>query len=101
MSGKPLLIELAGQEFTVNWHARDLNDMRKVGEIKADQLQILISDDQAEHRQRQTLVHEILHGLIGLGDAGCKHEEHIVEVLSVLLLDTLRRNPHLVSYLQA
>jgi hypothetical protein len=58
--------------------------------------------------QRETLLHEILHAIIGhtnlsseggplSGDA----EEAVIRAISPMLLDTLRRNPKLASYLTA
>lgn len=62
-----------------------------------------------EDKARETLLHEVLHAVIGTArippfSAESGHGEHdseeaIVSMLAPLLLDTLRRNPELVAAL--
>jgi hypothetical protein len=53
----------------------------------------------------ETLLHEVLHACFGMvGLSGIDErltEEDVIERLSPILLDTLRRNPHLVRFLLA
>jgi hypothetical protein len=69
---------------------------------------IAISQDQSESQARDTLLHEVLHGLMRAtrlvyGPIGplANHdkEELAVALLATGLLDTLRRNPRLTAYL--
>lgn len=54
-------------------------------------------------RERETLLHECLHGLLGkMGytlERSDDEEEALVKRLSPLLLDFIRSNPRLVAYL--
>jgi hypothetical protein len=62
-----------------------------------------LSDDQT----RDTLLHEIIHGVLTLAYLDeesdvfrtGRQSERVVEALATHLLDTLRRNPELVRYL--
>lgn len=63
---------------------------------------VALSPDQSEQRTRLTLLHEILHTLADITnldgiDPGV--EERLVTQLAPALLDLLRENPALVSYL--
>lgn len=64
---------------------------------------IWIADDQAPVVERDTLLHEILHGIIATFgaplDLDRAEEERIVATLAPVLLGVLRENPLLVSYL--
>ena len=66
------------------------------GYIDYNKTELLIRPGQSATRERETVMHEVLHAiwdLAGLSD------ENIVNRISPLLLDTLRRNPHLVDFL--
>ena len=60
-----------------------------------------ISSEAALDVQKETLMHEVLHALFWLvgKPLTTDAEEDVVARLSPLLLDTLQRNPTLVSYL--
>lgn len=66
-------------------------------------LRIIISADVAPAKQRNTILHELLHVVIDTTNADenldGEAEEALVQRLSPLLLDTLRRNPQLVTFL--
>lgn len=68
-------------------------------------LRILIRPDQADGMARDTMLHEIVHvvaSVSGLAeDWGSEREEQIVQRMTPLLLDVLRRNPKLVAHLTA
>jgi Zn-dependent peptidase ImmA (M78 family) len=53
---------------------------------------------EATHR-RITILHEILHGCFHVTGSQHENEEKIVQDLSATLLDTLRRNSDLMTYL--
>lgn len=66
---------------------------------------ILLTAKAADTIVRETLLHELLHTILELSGASHVHikdkdeEEGIVRSLTPMLLDTLRRNPRLVTYL--
>lgn len=74
-----------------------------VGNCDHSNQRINIDSEQGPDQLADTVLHEVLHAVwsttgLHLGPAA-KHEELAVGALSTLLLDTLRRNPALVSYL--
>lgn len=60
---------------------------------------VILSPTLAPDVLRETLLHELLHGLLVPLELGHKREERIVLTLAPALLDTLRRNPTLVRFL--
>jgi hypothetical protein len=60
---------------------------------------IIIDPNQGEDHKRVALLHEVLHGVEDQSDQRHKHDELIIRQLAAILLDTLRRNPELVTYL--
>lgn len=105
MRAAPESVELVGQRFAVEVAAdsRHLGGDR-MGQCRIAEQRILIRAELGADQARDTLLHEILHGLLdvaGLMRDEDEREESIVHALSPLLLDALRRNPRLVSYLVA
>lgn len=106
----PETIELVGQRFRVaivpDSHAALASasaDHRHVGTTKPAVQEIYVADDLGPDQTRDTLLHEILHGLfaiVGHFDRQ-RDEERVVAGLTPLLLDCLRRNPDLVAFLAA
>lgn len=65
---------------------------------------IVIRPGMAADQEAETLVHEVLHGLMEMIGAELEvpleiDREGLVTKLSPVLLDTLRRNPQMVRYL--
>ncbi len=52
-------------------------------------------------RTAEALMHEVLHGVLHCAGVNwlIREDEHFVEMVAPMLLDTLRRNPDLVTYL--
>ena len=73
------------------------------GELDVDLLEIRLHPDRAELIIKETLLHEIIHGVCAVGgldhELGADQEEKIVRRLAPILLDVLRRNPGMVEYL--
>lgn len=96
---------LLGQQFAVMLVTKDHADLKgdiaMVGTCKIARQQILVADDLAPDQERDTILHEVLHGLLGMLNVIPKNkaEERVVMTLAPILLDTLRRNPALVTYL--
>lgn len=105
---RPDQVELVGQPFVVQFVDESDDGLSKgdvigVGRVRLTRQRILIAERLAERQERDTLLHEVLHGLFGLVGliSDDSEEERIVGTLTPLLLDTLRRNPQLVEYLVA
>ncbi len=75
------------------------------GSTDKDELLIALDARLPASRQRETLLHEVLHaawGSTSLRSTGAhEHEEVVVDALAPVLLDALRRNPALVAFLLA
>lgn len=69
------------------------------------QASILLSSRAADTIIKETLLHEMLHAIFELSGASSVHikdsdtEEGIIRSATPMLLDTLKRNPRIVSYL--
>lgn len=73
-----------------------------VGACNADKLEIVIDERLPEPRQRDVLIHEVLHAMwafSGIRNADELTEEFVVDALSADLLYVLRVNPDFVEYL--
>jgi hypothetical protein len=81
----------------------DEENAHNVGRSDHSKQTITIDPSQGDDQKADTLLHEVLHAVwaaTGLYQTpAAKHEEVIVTTLSTTLLDTLRRNPALVSAL--
>lgn len=76
------------------------------GGITYSECSIVIDPDQPMDRLRETVLHEILHGVLhlaGYGNAEADHElyEQLVSRIAPVLLDTLRRSPNAVRFMLA
>jgi Zn-dependent peptidase ImmA (M78 family) len=71
------------------------------GQIFYGQSEIVLNPDQGDQHKRLALLHEVLHGVWHLHDKGHESDEDVLRSITADLLDTLRRNPELVSYLVA
>lgn len=98
----PAVYEVVLDKAEMNAVCRE--EMRDLlGSTSHRKLVITIDPDQAPGCMRDTLLHECLHTLAMTTDAfdSREQEEAGVGRLSPVLLDLLRRNPGLVSYLLA
>lgn len=108
----PNIIVILGQRYTVfvqpaehkllndddpdSWDALGHTDRSK------NRISLRGPDGLAEDKARETLLHEVLHAVIGtarippFGEEGGEKEEEFVSMLAPILMDTLRRNPDLV-----
>lgn len=73
------------------------------GRYKSVESSIVIADDLAPDNQQETLMHEVIHGIIwhaGLEDVFKKGaDEGAVQAIALCLLNLLRDNPDLIAYL--
>lgn len=92
VSNRPQMNEVCRKE------GRDL-----LGHVNHWSLTISIEPTLAADQKAETVLHEALHAAVtvaGLGDEwGVDKEEAVVNRLSPVLLDVLRRNPKLIAYL--
>lgn len=72
----------------------------QLGNLNLKSLEISLDRDQSPAVMADTLLHEVLHGILTqTGAVQGDEQEQVVTALSSPLLDTLRRNPALVAYL--
>lgn len=102
----PETLALVGQAFGVSRVPSDDSDLRRdghtaVGSTRLVKQRLFVSDNLAPDQERDTLLHEVLHALIGIvrPSFSDRVEEEFVQLLTPLLLDALRRNPGFVAYL--
>jgi len=103
----PRAIRLVGQRFALEFVARDdwrlhqRADLEAVGTILLTTQSIVVARDLAGDQERDTVLHEVLHGLVRIVGLvkDDDEEERIVATLAPILLDALRANPALVRYL--
>lgn len=79
--------------------AVETNDGRLWGQIYYATGELVLNPAQAEGHKRLCLLHEILHACWHLTDYTHNNDEDAVRRLAAPLLETLRRNPALVTYL--
>lgn len=105
--GRPLVVRICGQPFIVSYGDALVDPgggeltPSGVSDVRGQEIQLF--EGQAEHQMRDTMIHEILHAVIGMtgheGDFRKGGEETVIVGASAALLDVLRSNPHLVAWL--
>ena len=106
----PKKIQIGPYNFEVSIDRAAMNDAKvesenidAIGLCFPSQQILFVDPELAPDITKETLLHEVLHGIFytaSLGNAFSQdQEEQIVSGFSVTLLDTLRRNPELVRYL--
>jgi hypothetical protein len=106
MEGLPSVIkevDILGKIYNV----REVKDMASVddavGKCKPEACQIWVAKDQHAQQQRDTLLHEILHGVwseMGITeDVKEEQEETVVRRMGTGLLYVIRHNPELLELL--
>lgn len=93
----PTEMRILGQTWTVNTEPMQRDG--RLGHSDVAQQRLDICEDQVPGQLRDTLLHEVLHACINSVGVKCKHGERIVAALSPVLLDALRSNPALVTFL--
>lgn len=115
MTAMPTSIVVAGHTFDVRvvtdptegLHRQ--SDRHKIGitDVEAGRIVVRGGIEQSVHNVRDTLLHEVIHAVLSLTSLDGQTDvfktdrmsERVVEVLTIHLLDTMRRNPELVAYL--
>lgn len=109
---RPTTINVAGRPWTVEWMGLDdfkrqpgLDDDNVCGATYGQDLRIIIGTWQAEHIQKENLLHEVLHAIMrgGCFDGELSDdldaEEWMFSGLDSPLLTTLRANPKMLAWL--
>jgi hypothetical protein len=100
----PTSIRIGAHDYTVKLDP-EVGYRGANGETYPERLDILIAEGLAATREREVLLHESLHGLwqgtdLRTEESGLQgYEEQVITALAPVLLDMLRDNPGLVSYL--
>lgn len=94
----PAVIAVGPYAYIVESRAPDNEDDKGITDHVAGV--ITIRPDMGADYTAETMTHELLHCVWNIAGIDEKvNEEHVVSRLSAHLLDTLRRNPDLVTYL--
>lgn len=96
----PFIYKIILNKEKVQKHALDIHQ-ELYGYIDKDKLEIIL-DSRIEHqRMQETLLHEVLHGIIDpvARSINVQAEEEIVTLCSPMLLDVLRSNKKFLKYL--
>lgn len=111
---RPDHVWIGPHKFTIVWSQQDLLRVARsgagdrLGQSEMDVMQITVSPERAFTGQQETLLHEILHCLIweaGIAIPenpeadGDEREEKLVGQMSGILLDCIKRNPHVFDWL--
>lgn len=108
MAERPSHVDVGPYRYAVRWDQDALNAHSIEAGHGCDGLQnggrleIVISPKGHSDYQRRILIHEVLHALFGLAGGMPKRasEDDAIDVIESAVLDLLRRNPHLVAWLQ-
>ena len=97
----PQRITVLGHSIEVRSSGAENLEPETLGDAQPDYGLIRIRSGIPEDLQRSVLLHEVIHTSIAIGGHGhkFKDEEHFIEVLTPILLHTLRENPALARYL--
>ena len=106
---RPSQIQVGSLSFEINWSKDAINRLiveankpDAWGYVDYNTLLIHIDGEQPVQRQRNTLMHEVLHCIwheTGLDDVEEATEEYLIGSLTGRLVGVLRDNPELVAYL--
>jgi len=94
---RPLQVRILGQVFPIE--TEDSEDFTRVanGEIHGDEQRIRIADGIGPDKERETLLHEVLHGISIL--MASELDERQIRTISNGLYAVLQENPQLVRFL--
>jgi hypothetical protein len=97
MPGLPVVVDILGKPYDV--HSTPARDDGDYGLCLAHQCRIEVAEDQCETQKRDTLLHEVLHGVDN--EMHCGLREPQIRRMATGLLAVLRHNPALVAFLTA
>lgn len=99
----PRTLKIGGLTLKVSRNKKDLLE-DCLGNYSYDNHLIAISPDLPVSATREVLLHEVVHACWEIGSLSqipllTKHQEHIVSVMAIQMLDVIRHNPRLVEFL--
>lgn len=81
---------------------RDVSEEWQLGEINYGEAKIHLDDDLTPQVRKQTLMHEIVHGMLNeIGHEEARDDEGLVNGLANQLIMLLQNNPDFVEYFTA
>jgi len=96
-TARPELVRILGREFTIDY---ELDDPASFGQCDYATNSIEIMDGQPPVEERDTVLHEIMHGIWHLMDIGhSRIEETVVRKMATGLTQVFQDNPDLMKYL--
>jgi hypothetical protein len=113
---RPLRINVGGADYDVTWHLDKTpiiqgdEEVNKVGDEAMGYtnvgMQYMVVRGQPAagfYQERDTMMHEVMHAVLSVTAIDTEMDDEKAELmvsrLTPAILDTLRRNPHLVQYL--
>lgn len=101
----PKTILIGPHKYKVIYDEDRCVDAEANGMMRSDDTEIIVNPEISQDRQRVVLLHETLHAIFDLAGfekldlVSVKLEEKIINNISPLLLDVLRRNKNLIDFL--
>lgn len=105
----PPRIQVGPHTYDVEFDEQRCRDLELRGRSDQNTLTFLLHPGLPESMVRETVLHELLHAVLSIQGVDVtdeplltsENEERLVRCLAPLLLDTLRRNPRLATWLLA
>jgi hypothetical protein len=98
MSKRPETVHILGRNYSITY---DL-DNGDFGSCDTMENEIEVREGLPPMEERDTVLHEIMHGIWAVMDVGhTKVEEHVIRKMATGLALVFQHNPELVSYLGA
>lgn len=97
----PLRYSVRIDQKAIDLERKESRDTGCLGYIRRHSQEIVLAEDQGPDQLRISLLHEVIHGIVGVASVYDikADDEAAVTAISTYLLDTVRRNPDLVKYL--
>jgi glycerol-3-phosphate dehydrogenase len=96
----PSEVDILGKRYVVEITQREGGDEEgsdDYGQCRSDQCRIEVANYQCDEQKRDTLLHEIMHGVDH--EMHCNMSEAMIRRMATGLLQVLRHNPDLVAFL--
>ena len=90
----PTEVDIVGKRYAIDLTQRGEGDY---GQCESDQCRIEVADYQCDDQKRDTLLHEVFHGIDH--EMHCNLTEAMIRRMATGCLQVLRHNPDLVAFL--
>jgi hypothetical protein len=109
---RPTWVQVGLHRFTIRWDQAAMDRQRVLegetrldGQVRYSDCTITISSEQAPTMQREVLFHELIHAVLSITGGNEFPKKASVDTILTrfdgVLLDVLRRNPHVTAWLMA